>query len=281
MELDPNFRTTWPIQQGDAFGFWDWRTRQPLNRFGLIITADCDIENGHPDQELVYLRIVSQSDYVDIFWSRAKLLIARRNALRDLVPQLNKFRTEFLPEVEPLGESDVLSWVISSTSNEIAEAVRVTDEKRDKLIKNVEKTRSAASLADAPIGSSCLERLLQLRRQERSVALSQAANDLRSNRDELFFITSLTEPEDTSGYYVLLDQIGTVRRDQIGDSMEAVKTGQKSAYRFGSLFPAYKYAVAQRFAFLFQKIGLPNEHNDRRDASLARLSSSQISPLDG
>ena len=271
VELELNFRTDWPIRQGDVFGFWDWRSRPPLNRFGMIISADCDIANGQPDQELIYLRIIPQSDYVDIFWSRTKLLGAREQALRDLVPQLNKLRRDNMPDAEAIDSFSVSAWVMSSAAEDIADAVNVAGENRAKLLKSVDRTRKAMEFASVPLGSSCLENLLQLRNQELVSVLKQAANDLRSTRDDIFFLTGLTDQEDMSGYYVLLDQIGAVRRDQIGDSIDAVKSGQKPAYRFGTLSKTYKYAVAQRFAFLFQKIGLPNEHNDRLHAALARL----------
>jgi hypothetical protein len=65
-ELDPEFKREQPIRQGDLIGFWDWNSLPPLSRFGVILTADCDIENGRPDQELVYARIISQSDYIDL-----------------------------------------------------------------------------------------------------------------------------------------------------------------------------------------------------------------------
>jgi hypothetical protein len=275
VELDSDFKTTWPIQQGDVFGFWDWRTRPPLSRFGVIVTADCDIENGQSDQELVYLRIVAQTDYVDIFWSRSKLLGAREQALRRLAPQINRLRRENDSEAQPLDPGEILSWVMSSTPCDIADAIQVSDEKEQaRLIRSIEQTKIAADFANIPVGSSCLDRLLELKNQERHVTLTQAVNDLHSNRDEIFFITALTDYSDVSGYYVLLDQIGAIRRDYIGDSIDAVRSGEKSAYRFGSLSKTYKYAIAQNFAFLFQKIGLPNDHKDRRNAALARMKSS-------
>jgi hypothetical protein len=277
LELDRDFKRNWPIQQGDVFGFWDWRSRPPLNRFGLIVTADCDIENGQPDQELVYLRIVAQSDYVDIFWSRSKLLGAREQALRGLVPQINRLRRGIDPDAEPLQTAEVLSWIVSSTPDDIVDAIQVSDEnERTRLMRNLAQAKRIAEFANAPIGSSCFARLLELKQQQRPAAMTQAANDLRSNRDEVFFITAITEPDDTSGYYVLLDQIGAIRRDTISDSVEAVRRGDKAAYRFGTLSKTYKYAVAQSFAFLFQKIGLPNDHRDRRNAALARMNETDI-----
>jgi hypothetical protein len=280
VELDPDFKTNWPIRQGDVFGFWDWRNRSPLSRFGMVITADCDIENGQPDQEIIYLRIVAQFDYVDIFWSRAKLVAAREQALRDLVPQINRLRREHAPNAEPLDPSTILSWLASSTPEDIADAIQVIDESRVKLVRSLARTRNTVQLASAPAGTSCLDRLLKLRNQDRGDVLKQATNDLRSPRDEIFFFTALTDRDDVCGYYVLLDRFGAICRNQISDSIDAVRRGEKSAYRFGSLSKTYKYAVAQRFAFLFQKIGLPSEYNERLNSSLARMNNTQLGTIE-
>jgi hypothetical protein len=274
VEFDLDFKIGQPIRQGDLFGFWDWRTRTPLARFGAIITADCDIENGRPDQELVYLRIITHSDYIDVFWSRFKLAIARKKALDDLVGQVNRLRRERDHDSSDLTPGEIEQWIASEISNDIADTIGVADAREKlKLIRNLEQTRNVMRLASAPLGSSCLNHLVELRSQGRSNVLKQAANDLKSERDDVFFLTSLTDRDDSSGYYILLDHIGALPRDQLSDSLDEVSRGAKAAYRFGTLATTYKYAVAQRFAFLFQKIGLPNDHKKRHEAALTGINS--------
>jgi len=228
VELDLDFNVDCPIRQGDLLGFWDWASQPPLGRFGVIITADCDIANGRPDQELVYLRIVSQSDYIDIFWSRSKLERARDRAFRDLLPHINRLRRTNDPNAQDLDRAEFESWIRSSDATAIAEAIGVDDKlEKKKLIRSLELTHKAVELATAPPGSSCLDRLIQLNNRTRNEALAQAINDLRSRRDEIFFLTAFTRTDDDCGYYVLLDQIGAVRRDQISNSMSEIKRGEK------------------------------------------------------
>jgi hypothetical protein len=251
VELDANFKIGQPIRQGDLLGFWDWRVRPPLARYGVIITADCDIANGRKDQELVYLRIIPQKDYVDAIWSRAKLTIARSKAFKDLAPQINRLRAQDNPSSVHLTEAEVQDWVASDAANNIADAIGVADEsERSRLIRNIEQARTIMEFASAPVGSSCLDNLVKIRNQRFNNVLTQAANDLKSEHDELFFLTGLIHRDDDLGYYILLDQIGALARNQISDSMEAVTTGARASYRFGTLAQMYKYAVAQRFAFL-------------------------------
>jgi hypothetical protein len=274
VELDADFKPDWPIRQGDLLGFWDWSRQQPLHRFGVIITADCDIENGHPDQELVYLRTVTQAHYVDIFWSRSKLAKACDHTFQDLVPQINSFRRQNDPNAEDLHRAEIEPWIATSRAQDIAEEIGVNEEQgRQKLVRNVARAQNVLTLTTVAPTSACLDRLIKLTNKDRNQILRQAVNDLQSARDEIFFLTAFTSVDDDAGYYVLLDQIGATRRDQISDSFADVKNGRKAAYRFGSLAKTYKYALAQRFAFLFQRIGLPDDHIERHRNSLTRITS--------
>jgi len=274
VELDLEFKRGQPIRQGDVFGFWDWRTKPSLARFGLVITADCDIENGQPDQDLVYLRVITQADYIEIFWSRAKLGVVRKTNVRDLTGQINKLRRARDAGAPDLTIAEVEQWITSESPANIADAIGgVEAREAERLSRNIDDARNSVQLATLPLGTACLDHLVTVRGRDRANILKQAANDLRSERDDIFFLTSLIDPDDATGYYVLLDHIGAVAKDQLSDSIDAVSRGVKVAYRFGTLAQIYKYAVAQRFAFLFQRIGLPNDHKHRHEATLARINS--------
>lgn len=184
VELDLEFKIGQPIRQGDVFGFWDWRARPSLAKFGVIVTADCDIENGRSDQDLVYLRIISQADYIEVFWSSAKLEIARKKSVDDLVGQVNKLRRSLNSEASDLTVAEMEQWIASEASANIVAALDVTDAREiEKLTRNLDRTRNTAQLSNVPLGTSCLDHLLQVRGQDRAIVLKQASNDLRSERD--------------------------------------------------------------------------------------------------
>ena len=272
MELDPDFRIDWPIRQGDIFGFRAWDQQPPLQRYGVVVTADCDIAQGRPDQELVFVKIVTQFDYIDMFWSRSKLERAEKRAFDGWGPRLNKIRRELDATVSDLTRSEVEQWVRASTNEDIISTLAATNEgQQAQLKKSLDRHRPAIECAAIPPGECCFESLLKVRSETRAKLLSQAAGELKSQRDELFFVTSIKEASDQTGYYVLLDQIGAIRRDQISDSLSEVKQGKKLAYRFGRLSKTFKYALTQKFAFLFQRIGLPVDHSERHNDCLTRL----------
>jgi hypothetical protein len=178
--------------------------------------------------------------------------------------------------VEPLTFEQVHFWISKDPAAEIAEAIGTLDQdEKTRLIKNIDRVKTISEYAAIPFGSRCLDHLALQRSQQRSHLFRQAANDLKSDRDEIFFLTGITDFDDSAGYYILLDQIGAIRTDQVTDSIERLRRGERSAYRFGTLVKTYKYAVAQRFSFLFQKIGLPAEHKLRHETALTRFHATQ------
>lgn len=281
MELDPDFKPGLPLWQGDLLGFSNWARADPLQRYGVIITADCDIQRARPDQELVFLRVVTQADYIDVIWSRSKLERVRDTRVRDLTQMMNRLRKQIDPEANALEGIDVERWIGTAAPIEICDALSLNDaDDKARLIENVDRARIAVDYCHAPPGSACLDRLTRCRNEAHSALFKQASRELGKLRDDLFFVTGITESADDKGYYILLDQIGAVRPDQITDSLTEVRDGKKRAYRFGRLARVYKYAMAQRFSLLFQRIGLPDDYTERHSQALGRLSPS-ITSMNG
>ncbi|HEV2550426.1 MAG TPA: hypothetical protein VGU20_24145 [Stellaceae bacterium] len=282
MELDLDFRAGSPIWQGDLLGFEDWTRAHPLEKYGVIITADCDIQRARPEQELVFLRVITQADYIDVVWSRSKLERARDKLVHDTTQMVNRLRKAVDAEATALDETDVARWITTTNATDICDALLVSEEReRARLIDNATRARTVVEQCKAPLRSACLEHLMRCRSQGRSDLLKQASNELAKLPDDIFFITGITEPGDETGYYILLDQIGAIRLNQITDSLAEVRQGSKRAYRFGRLSRVYKYSMAQRFAFLFQRIGLPDDHAVRHGQALHRLNQATISGMDG
>src|SRR5262249_23522247 len=75
MEIERSFLTSEPLSQGDLIALSNFENRHPLDRFGVIITADCDIERARPDHLVTFLRIAPVFDYICHVWSRKKIHI--------------------------------------------------------------------------------------------------------------------------------------------------------------------------------------------------------------
>jgi hypothetical protein len=270
LELDITFKAEAPLRQGDILGFWDWSTKAPLDRFGIIITPDCDIAQGSPTQSLLYLRIITQTDFIRTIWARRKLEKLDKKNLLDLVGIINRIRSN-AGQIE-LTPEEISLWVGRAPVDEIAAALNADATDTKQLQRATERLIKSQSARNTPAGSDCIGILSTIRDVPIEKIYQEAKNECAKPRDELFFLSGIKDIDDRLGYYVLLDSINIVRRDQISNSMYSVRHGEKIAYRFGSLTHQFKYAVAQRFSFLFQRIGLPDQHRALHTAALERLS---------
>jgi hypothetical protein len=273
LELDPDFRSGHPIWQGDLLGFGDWERAHPLERYGVIVTADCDIQQARPDRDVVYLRIVSQKDYIDFLWAKEKLEKIRDRCLADATEMINRLRRQQEPEVVDLELSEVDRWTAEASADEIcASILKPEHSEKSRLLANIGRFQKAALYCQQTAGKACLSKLSDIQARSITDLMKTAGNELSDVRDNLFFILGFQEREDKVGYYVLLDHIGAVARDHITDSLGELRRGSKKAYRFGRLNQQFKYAMVQKFAFLFQRIGLPDAHKDSHGSSLQQLS---------
>jgi len=272
LQLDSDFHPGWPVRQGDILGFWDWAQLPPLQRFGVVITADCDLANGRSEQDLAYLRIISQIDYIDIFWARTQLAKQFKKHLEELTQKINRLRQIKQAAISLFSQDDIVDWVRRSSSDDICDDLSIVDAKeRAKSKTHIEGVLKLVTVMATPLDTPCLSHLVEFLGKERSDLLKKAKSELNKTPNEIFFISCFRDSASDEGYYVLLDQIGIIRRDRVGDSMSALRSSTKLAYRFGRLSRTYKYAVAQQFAFLFQRIGLPDEHQARHGSALEKI----------
>jgi hypothetical protein len=277
MELDPSFRPEWPIRQGDVIGFWDWNCRLPYDRYGLIITADCDIAQGRPDQHLVFLRIISVSDYAEVIWSREKIHKYLDQHLNEITSTVNRLRRLSDSSSIDINSADVVEWIDRENVGQIAASMYPIDTvQQERLGNRLNLLHKLVSASRLPQETFCMKLLLDIeahqqssdQRQLRQKLLSKMRGELLNEDISRFFLSSLQGGDDNKGYYILLNQIGAVCKSSITDSFAELKGSSKSTYRFGRLEKTFKYAVAQRFSHLFQRIGLPDAHNVSRRTTL-------------
>lgn len=175
-----------------------------------------------------------------------------------------------------------MDWLSSSSAQEICDTLspeRVKQAEIDKLSIRLRELAQAGAAANIGHDDSALDPFVSLRAQEkkiemgkmREVILQQAKNELARESDEVFFLSHLVADEQSEGYYVMLDHIGTLRRDQLFDYKSEADFTMDGAHRFGRLENTFKYAVVQRFAFLFQRIGLPDERISLHRGALQKI----------
>lgn len=282
MELDETFSTSAPARQGDLIARANFEQRHPFDRFGVLITADCDLERTRPETQLTFLRIVPVPDYVKHVWCRKKMHDILKRMAHDTTALFNRLSRDDEPTRLPIKPERLVDWLCSSSPEEICDTLdpkRIKQPDITKLHKRLDDLSSCTKAAAINQLAPALDSLVSLRAADkkteaekaRTEILTQAKNELAKESDEVFFLSRLVSEEESEGYYVLLDQVTTMRRDQLFEYKSEADLIEDGAHRFGRLEKSFKYAIVQRFAFLFQRIGLPDERIELHKGSLQKI----------
>lgn len=280
MEIEPAFAPSDRARQGDLIARSRLEDRHPFDRFGVVVTADCDMERARPEHQITFLRVVSVSEYVNHVWCRKKLSSLLTKLRNDTAGLLNRVSLAADPNRLPISSERLAEWLKASSPADVcAELGPIDQADLNRLQDKLARLSTALEIANIDDTKSALEALIALRCQETNVEggdalqaiMKQAKNELAGENDELFFVSRLVSTEENDGYYVLLDNIGTITRGHIFDYQSEADAVLDGAHRFGRLEKTFKYAVVQRFAFLFQRIGLPDDRIDWHKDALQRL----------
>jgi len=82
--LVETFRSSDPLRQGDVF-----RCATDAEVYGILVTADCDIEHGKHGGELTLIMAYPPSRYVREWWSRSEFARLRSKLVAGLLDQAN------------------------------------------------------------------------------------------------------------------------------------------------------------------------------------------------
>src|SRR5688500_17245360 len=104
-ELDELFSSDKPVLQGDICEFGSAHPAYPNHRFGVIITADCDLANKSAYQPAAYLRVVPLLTYVEDVWGPEQLARVVQRCSSEVCSEVNILRRAIDVGCLPLTES--------------------------------------------------------------------------------------------------------------------------------------------------------------------------------
>lgn len=245
---------TQKLHQGDIIRISDQNNQHHPN-LGIIINADCDLENNKIDGVIAYLPIYSFEEYIKKFWIENYVRQKRDSSLANIG------RICKLSSVEL---SDLLDWISSSTPESIA----------DKIIKSSTKKTDAAVVKNELdtvhkcISLDCngLEILTyfceQAKPKHMDTAKKMVAEAKKNMGDGHFFVSEIVGEQDI-GFVIRMRRIYTIDANKcftsIAEQRAKIKGKEISAGRIARLTPLYQFKVAQLFANQYSRIGLPNE----------------------
>lgn len=265
-----------PLRQGDIFAWVDRAYTRPWRTFGVVITADCDLEQKKTKGVLSFLPALTFEDYIWSFWRTERFSPILDKLRTKAIDRLNKVLVRLRADRKPISTEAALAWIGRTSSDGLANEVGLTDagQIRD-FCSVIDSFKAVQRLleTDAP-DIALLNKCYALHRGVVTPEdFSDLARDVQSKISSLpgdvFFVSGVDGIE-RFGLFVMLRHISQCNVDDVAVRPADLRWGGAKARRMARVNAPYKFALAQNMARVFLDIGLPSSYSERQKTSSAK-----------
>jgi len=244
-----------------------------LAEYGVIITADCDIVQKKAADRLSFIEVAPIADYLEQVWAPDQLRKHVEKQCRVAVEQIAAALRRLGSDLD-LTETSLADWLRRRTPEEIGGSLGIAlDAKLAKLLQGL---RHALPTDDQPALTRwrTLRELIGDKPEQMRAAIGTAFGG--GGFPDYFVLPELPRCLDY-GHVAMLRSIRTVFASEVHVSeIEARIADRPTEYhRVGRLPDGIRFAIAQKLAFLFSRIGLP-EHYETACTSAAALAAEAL-----
>lgn len=267
------------IRQGDVV-----KTFEANNpSYAVVLTADCDIAQRKTNNRMTVVRAVPIQEFVSKYWSAWELEKTYEKQIRSLLPFLNAKIAAMDLKLDFLLPGRLTQWTRESSPSEIFDLLELNEKKNSKELQALAVISIYASFADDLQDDDGLRALTRA-----FSALGRPVSDIRERvRDALLtsggFQDYLVIPNlpgtKEDGLVVLMREVLTAPFEEFCKSEYQARVEDRpgSYVRIGRLADRVKYAVSQRIAFVFSRIGMEHAYEDSC-GTLAELIALEAAP---
>lgn len=238
--------------------------------WGLVVTADCDIAQRKAGNRYTWLQIVTGEEYLRSRWVPEQLrrIVDKqgRQAAEGLSAQLKKLD----PALSPLTSATLRRWLLEEEPGAVWAAVAPGKAEEPKLMRLMHAVRVAAS--EEP-SRSAIDRLRDAWTLLGRSAADQATlvgDALKGDRGfpDYFLLPELPQA-DGYGFVILLREIASIDADAVFASELDARLADRpdGFHRIARLEDGVRFAITQKLAFLFSRIGMPTSFERACDAA--------------
>ncbi len=254
--------------------------------WGVIITADCDIAQEKMGEFFTYLVIRSARDYAEQVWASQQMSAMADRYGSFAVEQILRADRERDLSAAPLTFGELSEWVRADGVDAVLNAVKIG---QSVIRKKVAIALEIVTLAsdETTTFSTPLERLracwiFEGKKEPEHRGLVHNALKQRQMRSD-YMLTPTLPSETEVGFVVMLRDIRAIKPNDLFASRLDLRIGNGSRagmYRIGRFSDFIRYAIAQRMANLFSRIGM-TEHFEVECEIAAGLTLETLIPLAG
>lgn len=291
------------LRQGDIFAahpgteFW----KDPLKRFGVILSADCDLQQRKTGPTVVYAPILGLHNYIVHSWLPSQVTKARTSGIGRLGKALVKLGIEQIQPESALQMSDVEFDQLVARAQSLQDNPTYKDRERNiKLVKTLRQKLSELSALNSQ-ESVCTVYAVKVRLMQfftiddilknsgapnRERYRSQLNNALQALGDkerldtwpicDLIGLDGDMRDDEPFGFVVALRQFSLMPVDKIRIKRGQWQNDPDSLLRICRLRGIYKTDLLQRFANLFVRVGMEDERLEIHRSMFERAASKLI-----
>lgn len=284
------------VRQGDILQMLpDAEAEEWTSHFGVLVTANCDLVHAKSGGVATYIPVVPIEVYVGAMVIPAEVQRHDVRSQRTLEQALDRHAVgmtsvrieEMLSLHETPRDIALLAGLEGHALRDFEKAVERVGACRDAQQKLVERSFQEKR--------SCLTRLLSVlngleaspsRKPIAQLVREDVISRIRSLPSDALYLGSLS-PQNSHGYVAYLRLLREIRIERIALRPSEERTAperQFEARRISRLRLLYTHKILQQMAAVFTDIGLPEDYETYRNASIVRCAESWFSeadPLDG
>jgi len=260
-------------RQGDVLQWIDPAVDEVWRRFGVVVTADCDIAWRKHRGIVSYCPILTLDNYLQLFWFPEQLRRHEERLSATLHADIVQLQKEYSDLTEPVSAGEIPSWLEDRGPQGVVEDLKVPDGKRQALLQRLElyqRVARAKSSQDVneQVAAMAFAKAGSLRAEDGRKREQDVWKDFQGHKlpGDWFFLTRLPGGHD-GGFIVYLRRIQEIPENQIAiePDTERNKPGTVTARRLGRMNSPFLYRLTQQLAAVFADIGLPQEYEKMCD----------------
>ncbi len=264
------------LQQGEVFEWVGKSPSDPWQRYGIIITADCDLHRRKHGGYISYLPALTTQDFIWTVWRPVVLEPEFDKRLATLTIRVNKWLTKKRSEPVEMSPDAIRSWIKRATPDAMLDQMECNDNGlRTDLLNVILPIREIRECLDGNepdlVKFAAAYRFASPKAEKDPAVMHKAFQAVISSLPgDIFYIPGLPLKEH-DGLFVMLRHMRQCREEEIATKPDDLRYGGATAKRITRVSATFKYAISQNFGKVFSDIGLPEDHEVRRKGASQRF----------
>ncbi len=248
------------VRQGDIIRKVHPKTGE-AEKLGIVITADCDIAQKKAGERYTWLEIVPMAAYIEGPWALEQLRKLAEKRSKAICEHLNGQIRKLQPGLAALTHESLAQWLRSRTAEEIlASATGQAPSPDSKPLRDLKGFALTVSADENHSPFSRLKAAWTLFGVEEKVQQESVRNAFKDGGgfQDYFVLPEL--PRQTGlGFVVMLRSMWTIMAPELYLTEQDARIHDRphAFHRLGRLNDGIRFAITQKLAFLFSRIGMP------------------------